>query len=184
MSKFFPNCENSPGGRPYLKGLKSEDSSTEGAVGKIRDGKSVLSKFLNFNYLENRSKKKVKTSLADYWANGTAIEHFVNPDMTPTTDMRKVRINGDRTHLGRRNWDTIQSGFVIVSRRTYIVKFYHFDNLCKVENIFYWQITLVSCCDFSQFKRYRTKTTKFTIFCFRFWPSKWLLKKIKFKVFC
>ena len=74
---------------------------------------------------------------------------FVNPEMTPTADMRKVRIDVNETHLGRKNWDTIQSGFVIVSRRTYIVEFYHFDKLCKVENIFHWKITLVSCCDLS-----------------------------------
>ena len=39
VSKFFPNSENSPGGRPYLKGLRTVDSSTLGAVGKISVGK-------------------------------------------------------------------------------------------------------------------------------------------------
>jgi hypothetical protein len=32
--KFFPNCENSPGGRSYLKGLINVDSSTLGGVGE------------------------------------------------------------------------------------------------------------------------------------------------------
>ena len=35
-----------------------------------------------------------RSSLADYRDNGTAIKHFVNPEMKPTTDMINFRIIG------------------------------------------------------------------------------------------
>ena len=44
VSKFFPKYENSPGGKPYLRGLiKNMDSSTLGAVGKTDDKGTVVS---------------------------------------------------------------------------------------------------------------------------------------------
>ena len=83
--------------------MKSAVSPTPGAVRKIRDGKSVLSKFPKFNFLEISSETKVKTTLPDHRSKETVIEHFVNPKMTPTTDMRKAGNNGEGTHLGQRN---------------------------------------------------------------------------------
>ena len=80
------------------------ESSTLGAVGKISVGKLAVSKFPNFN-LENHKETKVKTStsLADYQDKAESIKHFVNHEITPTAYMRKVGIDVNETHLGRKN---------------------------------------------------------------------------------
>ena len=50
LTKFFPNFENSPGGKPYLKGnTRDVNSSTLGAVGKLENRRTLVSTFLSDN---------------------------------------------------------------------------------------------------------------------------------------
>ena len=100
MSKFFPKYENSPDGKPYLRGLiRNMDSSTLGAAGKTSEKGTVLSNLPNSNIFETR----VKTSTLNYGDRGQSIEHLANPEMTPTADLRKVGDYGDGAHLDQKD---------------------------------------------------------------------------------
>ena len=71
---------------------------------------------------------KTSTSLADYQDKGESIEPLVNPEMTPTADMRKVRIYVNETHS------------LTQELRYYLVRAYHSiekELNCLIENIFY-----------------------------------------------
>jgi hypothetical protein len=49
LKKFFPNCDNSPGGKVYLRGVPRTEYLTSGAVGKMVDGRTVLSDNILYN---------------------------------------------------------------------------------------------------------------------------------------
>ena len=82
MNKFFPNCDNSPGGKIYLKGV------------------TVIPKY-NIISKETLFQTKVNTNLTHTRDTNTAIKLFVKPIMGQTADMRKVKNSGDRDHLGQ-----------------------------------------------------------------------------------
>ena len=100
VSKFFPKYENSPGGKPYLRGLiRSNDSSTLGAVGKADDEGTVVPNLPNRIIFET----KVKTSTWNYVDRGQPIETFANPEITPAADLRKDGDYVDGAHLDQKD---------------------------------------------------------------------------------
>ena len=101
MSKFFPKYENSPGGKPYVRGLiKNMDSSTLGAVGKTDDKGTVVSDLPNRRIIIFETKVKTPTYYVD---RGHPIETLANPEITPEADLRKDGDYGDGAHLDQKD---------------------------------------------------------------------------------